>query len=356
MAFLVLSNGTVFEGERIGAHCDSVGELVFTTSVVGYLETLTDPRYAGQIVVQTFPLIGNYGVIEEDFSGEFALGGYVVRELCDTPSNFRSQYDLDTLLKNKGICGICGVDTRELTRIIRDEGTVNAMICDEVPSDLTCLKAYCVKGAVAKVGSKEKKVYAPTVEKKYDVALVDYGTQLAVIDALCGMGCEVTVVPSDTSAEEIIALSADGIVLSNGPGDPCENTFCIEQIKKIMGKVPVLAIGLGHQMAALSVGGTVSKLEQGHRGSNQPVKDAQGTRTYITSQNHGFAVDYKSVADKAKQTFVNANDGSCEGLEYTGMCCISVQFVPEIGASSCDTSFIFDKFEAMMGGKSDAEG
>ena len=340
----------VFEGTRIGAPGDSIGELVFTTGVVGYLETLTDPSYAGQIVMQTFPLIGNYGVIEEDFEGQSAVKGYVVRELCDTPSNFRSQYPLDKFLKDNGIPGICGVDTRQLTRIIREEGVMNAVICDEIPQDLSPVRAYEVKGVVAAVSHKEKLFFPAEGKKRYDVTLIDYGEKRNIVRSLRQRGCDVTVVPEHTSAEDILAGNPDGVMLSNGPGDPKENTYCIEQIRKLLGKVPIFGICLGHQLVALAMGGDTEKLPYGHRGGNQPVKDLLGTRTFITSQNHGYAVVAQSLENKAIINYVNANDGSVEGVQYPSRRCFTVQFHPEACAGPNDTGFLFDRFIHLLGG------
>ncbi len=356
MAYLVLSDGAVFEGERIGAPGQSLGELVFTTGVIGYLETLTDPSYAGQIVIQTFPQIGNYGVMEEDFEGESAAVGYVVRELCETPSNFRSQYDLNTFLKKRGIPGICGVDTRELTRILREKGVMNAMICDEVPEDLSVIRQYRIQNAVESVSRKAPETFFPQGDALYRVTLIDYGAKRNIIRSLLSRGCEVTVVPQDTAAEEILAADPDGIMLSNGPGDPQENTFCIEQIRKLMGKKPMFGICLGHQLTALAMGGKTEKLKYGHRGANQPVRETDGTRTYITSQNHGYTVVSESLKGIGRLSFINRNDESCEGVEYPGKNCFTVQFHPEACAGPCDTSFLFDRFVSMMGGKEHAEG
>ena len=352
--YLVLSNGLVFEGERIGAEQTAIGELVFTTGMVGYLETLTDPSYAGQIVMQTFPLIGNYGVIEPDFEGKPALKGYVVRELCDTPSNFRSEYELDRYLKEQGIPGLCNVDTRQITRIIREEGVMNAVICDEIPEDLTAVKEFAVKGVVKAVSCAEKHVIPAAGEKKYNVTLIDYGAKNNIPGCLSRRGCEVTVVPQSTTAEEILAAHPDGIMLSNGPGDPAENTFCIEQIRKLIGKVPVFGICLGHQLTALAMGGRTIKLKYGHRGANQPVKECKGVRTFITSQNHGYAVVAESLNGVGEQLYINANDKSCEGMEYPGKRCFTVQFHPEACAGPQDTEFLFDRFIAMMGGAGNA--
>ncbi len=351
MAYLVLSNGACFEGERIGVKGDVTGELVFTTGMVGYIETLTDPSYAGQIVVQTFPLIGNYGMIEADFEGETAVKGYVVRECCDAPSNFRSQYTLDQFLKEKGICGICGVDTREITRIIRQEGTMNAVICEALPADLTNVQEYRIKEIVKEVSCREKKIYPAENEKKYAVVLIDYGAKRNIIRSLCKRGCEVCVVPYDTSAEEILAMAPDGVMLSNGPGDPTDNAYSIAQIRKLMGKLPIFGICLGHQLTALAMGAKTEKLKYGHRGANQPVRDLKSGRTYITSQNHGYAVVNESLPEGASLIYQNANDGSCEGVEYKEKNCFTVQFHPEACGGPLDTGFLFDRFIQMMGGK-----
>ncbi len=356
MAYLVLSNGAVFEGERIGAPGQSLGELVFTTGVIGYLETLTDPSYAGQIVIQTFPQIGNYGVIEEDFEGESAAVGYVVRELCEAPSNFRSQYDLNTFLKRRNIPGICGVDTRELTRILREKGVMNAMICDQIPEDLSVIAQYRIRNAVESVSRKTPETFLPQGKVRYRVTLIDYGAKRNIIRSLLSRGCEVTAVPQDTTAEEILAADPDGIMLSNGPGDPQDNLFCIEQIRKLMGRKPLFGICLGHQLTALAMGGKTEKLKYGHRGANQPVREVDGTRTYITSQNHGYTVVSESLKGIGRLSFVNWNDHSCEGIEYPGKNCFTVQFHPEACAGPCDTSFLFDRFISMMGGKEHAEG
>lgn len=355
-AYLVLSNGMAFEGQRIGAEGDSIGELVFTTGMCGYLETLTDPSYAGQIVLQTFPLIGNYGVIESDFEGACAVKGYVVRECCAAPSNFRCEYDLDTFLKKQGVPGICGVDTRQLTRIIREEGVMNAVICDAPPCDLAAVRGYAVTGVVPQVSCREQTVYPAQGTKRHTVALVDYGAKRNIIRSLTARGCEVIAVPQDTPAEEILALAPDGVMLSNGPGDPAENTYCIAQIAKLVGQVPMFGICLGHQLTALAMGGETVKLKYGHRGVNQPVREASGARTYITSQNHGYAVVRESLDGIGRVQLVNANDGTCEGVEYPGRQCFTVQFHPEACAGPRDTAFLFDRFISMMGGQDHAEG
>ena len=349
--YLILQDGQVFEGVRFGAETDTVGELVFTTGMCGYVETLTDPSYAGQIVMQTYPLIGNYGVIREDFEGACCVKGYVVREYCDTPSNFRTDCDLDTYLKEQGVPGLCGVDTRELTRIIREHGVMNAAICDEIPADLTPIKTYAITGVVEAVSCKEPDRYPAEGEECFRVSLIDYGAKRNIVRELQKRGCTVTVLPATTSAEEILAADPDGVMLSNGPGDPAENTYQIEQIRKLLGKVPMFGICLGHQLTALAAGGSTYKLKYGHRGVNQPVRDLNGVRTYITSQNHGYAVDGDTVK-LGKVRFVNANDGTCEGIDYPELKAFTVQFHPEACTGPKDTSFLFDQFvELMKGGR-----
>ena len=349
--YLILQDGQVFEGVRFGAETDTVGELVFTTGMCGYVETLTDPSYAGQIVMQTYPLIGNYGIIREDFEGACCVKGYVVREYCDTPSNFRTDCDLDTYLKEQGVPGLCGVDTRELTRIIREHGVMNAAICDEIPADLTPIKTYAITGVVEAVSCKEPDRYPAEGEECFRVSLIDYGAKRNIVRELQKRGCTVTVLPASTSAEEILAAGPDGVMLSNGPGDPAENTYQIEQIRKLLGKVPLFGICLGHQLTALAAGGSTYKLKYGHRGVNQPVRDLNGVRTYITSQNHGYAVDGDPVK-LGKVRFVNANDGTCEGIDYPELKAFTVQFHPEACTGPKDTSFLFDQFvELMKGGR-----
>ena len=372
-AYLVLENGMVYEGRAIGCWPDSdaeaaVGELVFTTGMTGYLETLTDPSYAGQIIMQTFPMIGNYGVISQDFEGKSFAKGYVVHELIDTPSNFRSEGRLDAFLKEQGIPGICGVDTRALTRLIRENGVMNACLYQssefKVQSSnmsglLERIREYRVKNVVAEVSTKEMLEFGPgsptsaacscAEGETLHVVLIDYGAKRNIIRCLVKRGCRVTVVPHDTPAEEILALKPDGVMLSNGPGDPAENEFEVQQIAKLVGKLPVFGICLGHQLTALAMGGKTYKLKYGHRGANQPVTD--GKRTWITTQNHGYAVESESMKGTAQLSFRNANDQSCEGLEYPGKRCFTVQFHPEACAGPHDTEFLFDRFLRMMRGE-----
>ena len=349
--YLVLQDGRVFEGVRFGANADTIGELVFTTGMCGYIETLTDPSYAGQIVMQTYPLIGNYGIIREDFEGNCCVKGYVVREYCDAPSNFRTDCDLDTYLKEQNVPGLYGVDTRELTRIIREHGVMNATICDEVPADLKPVETYAVVGVVEAVTCKEPTVHPAVGEEMFKVSLLDYGAKNNIIRELQKRGCTVTVLPATTSAEDILTSDPDGVMLSNGPGDPAENVYQIEQIKKLLGKVPMFGICLGHQLTALAAGAKTYKLKYGHRGVNQPVRDVNGVRTFITSQNHGYAVDSDSI-QTGRLRFANANDGTCEGIDYPGLRAFTVQFHPEACTGPKDTSFLFDRFvELMKGGE-----
>ena len=328
-----------------------MGELVFTTGMCGYVETLTDPSYAGQIVLQTYPLIGNYGVIPEDFEGACHVKGYVVRERCEHPSNFRSQGDLEGFLKERNIPGLYGVDTRQLTRVLRESGVMNAMICDEVPSDLGPLQAYAVTGVVEAVTCKQPAVFpAEGGPSRFRVALLDYGAKRNIVHELQARGCEVTVYPARTSAEEIVADRPDGIMLSNGPGDPKECGDIIGEIRKLYDTdIPIFAICLGHQLMALATGADTYKMKYGHRGGNHPVKDLATGRVYISSQNHGYVVDMEKLDPKvAVPAFVNVNDGTNEGLAYTGKNIFTVQYHPEACPGPQDSRYLFDRFIRMM--------
>ena len=348
--YLVLSDGSVYEGEAFGADVQNIGELVFTTGMCGYIETLTDPSYYGQIVLQTFPLIGNYGIIPSDFEGQCCVKGYVVREYCTHPSNFRCEKTLDDYLKEQNIPGICSVDTRAITKKLREEGVMNAYICDSVPEDLTDIKNYIIKDAVESVSCKVRHVYPAETERKYSVALIDYGAKKNIIRELQNHGCDITVFPCTVRAEELLTGEFDGVMLSNGPGDPADNVYQIEQIAKIFGKIPMFGICLGHQLTALSQDGKTVKLKYGHRGVNQPVKDVTDSRVYITSQNHGYAVVPGSVKNGTER-FLNANDNTVEGMDYPGTNVFTVQFHPEACSGPHDTEFLFDRFCDMMGGE-----
>ena len=351
-AYLTLENGDVFEGYSFGAQTETTGELVFTTAMTGYLETLTDPSYYGQIVCQTFPLIGNYGVIKPDFeSRKPALKAYIVREWCQQPSNFRCEGQLDTFLKEAGIPAIYGIDTRLLTKIVREYGVMNAKISfEKVPESVieNEIKPYKIVDAVKSVTCSEFETYQAE-DEKFKVVLWDIGAKYNIRRELVKRGCTVTVVPSTTTAEQIKALKPDGIMLSNGPGDPEENVEMIAELKKLCDeKIPTFGICLGHQVLAISQGAKTEKLKYGHRGSNQPAVEVGTGRVYITSQNHGYAVVASSLPENAKESFVNANDGTCEGVSYTNMPAFSVQFHPEACGGPQDTAFLFDRFINMM--------
>lgn len=351
--YICLANGDVFEGRSFGAKGEVTGELVFTTGMGGYIETLTDPSYFGQIVMQTFPLIGNYGFIDEDKECEnSAVKAYIVREYCEAPSNFRCNSTLEDYLIKNNIVGVCGVDTREITKIIREYGVMNAVITENPKKnvDIEKLKAYKIEDAVKSVSS-QKPYMSGADEHKFNVVLIDYGTKKNIVRELNKRGCNVAVVPYNTKAEDILSLDPDGIMLSNGPGDPEENTEAIEELKKLIGKKPIFAICLGHQLLALSQGAKTTKLKYGHRGVNQPVKNLETGRTYISSQNHGYAVENDTVeAAGGTISYINANDNTCEGIDYKNKQAFSVQFHPEACSGPHDTRFIFDKFIDMMGG------
>ncbi len=345
--YITLQNGKVFEGYSFGAEKEVVGELVFTTGMTGYLETLTDPSYFGQIVTQTFPLIGNYGVIPPDFeSGKSWVSGYVVREVCEHPSNFRSEGNLSDLLKAQGIPAVCGVDTRELTKTVREAGVMNAAITFRPFDDFAALRAYRVKNAVASVTSGRVETYG---EGDLHVVLYDFGAKANIERELVRRGCRVTVVPSTYTAEQTLALRPDGIMLANGPGDPAENTEIIGNIADLAGKKPILGICLGHQLFALAMGGETRKMKYGHRGANQPVKELSTGRVFITSQNHGYEVVASSVP-RGALSYVNVNDGTCEGMDYPELNASTVQFHPEACGGPHDASFLFESFLRRMRG------
>ncbi len=383
-AFLILEDGTVFEGIQIGADREVISEIVFNTSMAGYLEVLTDPSYAGQAVCMTYPLIGNYGICSEDMeSGRPWPDGFIVRELSRIPSNFRCDKTIQQFLEENGVPGIAGIDTRALTKLLREKGTMNGMITTNEAYDrdailpklkayttgrvverVTCAEKYEVKGSAALgdngpisgsavyTGEQEKK---PTLVRKLNgrgkrVALLDLGMKRNIAVSLAQRGIDVTVYPAMTQAAEILADRPDGIMLSNGPGDPKECTEIIKEIRKLYdAQVPVFAICLGHQLMALATGADTYKLKYGHRGGNHPVKDLETGRVYISSQNHGYVVDMDTLdAAVAVPAFVNANDGTCEGLSYVGKNIFTVQYHPEACPGPQDSGYLFDRFIRMM--------
>ncbi len=360
-AFIILSNGMAFEGENFGASGTSVGEVVFNTGMAGYEETLTDPSYYGQIITQTYPLIGNYGINGDDAeSRKIWAFGYIVRENCEEPSNFRCEKTLSTYLKQQGIIGVSGIDTRKLTRIIRESGVMNGAVTTEYDSAQSALNdkelmqkinSYTVKDAVKNVTVSKSEVF--NENGKYHVALFDFGYKTNILRNLVNRNCKVTLVPAHTSADEIKAMKADGIMLSNGPGDPAENTEIINELLKIAAlQIPIFGICLGHQLMALAQGAKATKLKYGHRGVNQPVTDFKMDRTYITSQNHGYAVLGETIdTAKAEISHVNANDKTVEGVRYNGFPCFTVQFHPEACGGPADTEYLFDEFISMIKNK-----
>jgi carbamoyl-phosphate synthase small subunit len=351
-AFLILEDGTVFSGTNIGAEREVISEIVFNTSMTGYLEVLTDPSYAGQAVTMTYPLIGNYGICYKDMESLKAWpDGFIVRELSRMPSNFRCEDTIQKFLVDNNIPGIAGIDTRALAKILREKGTMNGMITTNenynLEEVLPKIKEYTVSGVVKKVTCKEKSVLNGD---GFKVALLDFGAKKNIARSLNNRGCEVTIYPAETKAEEILASNPDGIMLSNGPGDPKECTEIIEELKKLYASdVPMFAICLGHQLMALATGADTHKLKYGHRGANHPVKDLKTGRVYISSQNHGYVVDETTLdPNVAKPAFENVNDKTNEGLEYVGKNIFTVQFHPEACAGPQDTAYLFDRFIDMM--------
>jgi carbamoyl-phosphate synthase small subunit len=316
------------------------------------LETLTDPSYHGQIVLQTFPLIGNYGIIPSDFeSASIGPAAYIVKHPCQSPSNFRSEGRLDAFLIKRGIIGLYGIDTRYLTKIIREHGVMNGKIMPNPPkpSDFDEIHAYVIKNPVFAVSGKSPQLYKADAPK-FTVALYDLGLKENIKRELNKRGCDVWVFPADTEARVITDAPPDGVMLSNGPGDPQDNTGVIENIKALLKTgIPVFGICLGHQLLALANGFRTNKLKYGHRGANQPVKDLLGKKVYITSQNHGYAVASGSIDGSiADEWFINVNDRTCEGIMYKNAPALSVQFHPEACGGPRDTGFLFDRFIEIM--------
>lgn len=347
---LALEDGTIFEGSVFGASGESFGEVVFNTSMTGYQEILTDPSYRGQIVTMTYPLIGNYGINEEDSeSGKPHLSGFIVRENSRVVSNFRASTTLDEFLKKHNIIGIEGIDTRKLTLHIRSIGAMKGIIStDDLNHQSLVKKAKESKSLVGVDLVQEvtcKKAYQWNKEGKYKVVLLDCGAKYNIMRDLAERDCQVTVVPAKTSAEKILELKPDGVMLSNGPGDPAAVTYVIETVKGLIGKVPLFGICLGHQMLGLALGGKTFKLKFGHRGANHPVMDLRTRKVEITTQNHGFCVDIDSLDQKIVElTHTNLNDKTSEGLRLKKHPVFSVQYHPEASAGPHDSKYLFDEF------------
>ncbi len=351
-AFLILENGTVFSGESIGSADEVISEVVFNTSMTGYQEVLTDPSYAGQSVVMTYPLIGNYGVNTEDMESRRAWpDGFIVRECARKPSNFRAEASLRDFLLEQGVTGICGIDTRALTRILREKGTMNGAITTDENFDLAeilpRIRSYSQGRVVDRTTCSVPSVLPGD---GYRVALMDFGAKRNIARCLNRRGCEVTIYPAFTDAGTILGSHPDGIMLSNGPGDPKNCGEIIEELKILYASgVPIFAICLGHQLMALANGGDTKKMHFGHRGGNHPVKDLKTGKCYITSQNHGYVVLPESMDSSiAVPSFRNVNDGTNEGYEYQKRPVYTVQFHPEASPGPRDTGFLFDRFLGMM--------
>lgn len=351
-AFLILEDGNVFEGKSIGSTKEIISEIVFNTSMTGYLEVLTDPSYAGQSVVMTYPLIGNYGICFDDMEAERPWqSGFIVREIAKRPSNFRNEESIGKFLIDNDITGIEGIDTRALTKILREKGTMKGMITTNEGFDkedcIRRVKAWNMGHVVLDVTCKEKICYPGD---GYKVAVVDLGVKKNIVNSLRERGCQVTVYPAETAAEEILADEPDGIMLTNGPGDPKDNVKTIAEIKKLFDtKIPIFAICLGHQLLALANGADTMKMKYGHRGANHPVKDMKTGKVYISTQNHGYVVKEETLdRDIAEVSFINVNDKTVEGVHYLGKNVQTVQFHPEACAGPLDAGFLFDEFMNMM--------
>lgn len=347
-SYLILENGKVFEGTSFGQAGTTIGELVFTTSMVGYSDLLTDSAYYGQIVVNTFPLVGNYGIVFDEFENKKPyLSGYIVREVCDNPSNFNCKCALEDYMKMHGLIGICDIDTRELTKIIRDNGTMNCMITDSKDNiDMDAIKNYKIRDAVKNTSMG---VTECTSDGDCNVTVIDLGTKKEIETELSKRGCKTTVVKYDASENDILATNPDGIVITDGPGDPQDIAAITDSIKSILQRdIPVFGIGLGHQVLGIASGCKIVKLKYGHRGASQPVKSLEKGTVCITTQNHGYAIDTQSLPQGAIQSFVNVNDSTCEGISYSDKKAFSVQFHPAKSGGPHDTNYLYDKFIDMM--------
>ncbi|MFC4320247.1 carbamoyl phosphate synthase small subunit [Litchfieldia salsa] len=348
---LVLEDGTVFVGEGFGSEENTIGEVVFNTGMTGYQEILSDPSYCGQIVTLTYPLIGNYGINRDDFESiNPAISGFIVKEACDHPSNFRNQFTLNDYFKSKNIPGLAGIDTRKLTRIIRQHGALKGAFCGmdaNIEEVISRLKGHnLLTNQVEKVSTKSA---YPSPGRGHRVVLVDYGMKHGILRELNNRDCDVIVVPYNVTAEEVLSLSPDGIMLSNGPGDPKSVPQALEMINGVLGKVPLFGICLGHQLFALANGADTEKLKFGHRGSNHPVKDLSTGKVAITSQNHGYTVNEESLKNtNLEVTHIALNDGTVEGLRHKELPAFTVQYHPEASPGPEDANSLFNEFLQMI--------
>ncbi|GGJ55340.1 carbamoyl-phosphate synthase small subunit [Anoxybacillus voinovskiensis] len=348
---LILEDGTFFVGEAFGSTEQTVGEVVFNTGMTGYQEILSDPSYCGQIVTMTYPLIGNYGINRDDFESiEPSIHGLIVKEMCDVPSNWRSERTLDAYFKEKNIPGLAGIDTRKLTRIIRQYGTLKGMICD-MDVDVTEAVAYLRKTELPhdQVKRVSTKSAYPSPGRGHRVVLIDFGMKHGILRELNKRNCDVIVLPYNATAQEVLRLHPDGVMLSNGPGDPKDVPEAIEMIQGIVGRVPLFGICLGHQLFALACGADTEKMKFGHRGSNHPVKHIATGKVAITSQNHGYTVTIESLRNtRLEMTHVALNDGTIEGLRHLDFPAFTVQYHPEASPGPEDANDLFDEFMAMI--------
>ncbi|PZD93865.1 carbamoyl-phosphate synthase small subunit [Paenibacillus sambharensis] len=350
-ARLLLEDGTLFTGRSFGADSEKFGEVVFNTGITGYQEVLSDPSYCGQIVTMTYPLIGNYGIARDDFECITpAVHGFVVRRHEPIPSNWRAEYSLEALLKESGIPGISDIDTRMLTRKIRHHGTMKGVLTtSNAPVEELMERLGVTQIMTDQVPRTSTKSYINVPGNRERIVLIDYGAKSGILRELTKRGCEVMVVPHDTSAEQIRRLNPDGIQLSNGPGDPKDVQHAVKVIAELLGEFPIFGICLGHQLFALACGADTTKLKFGHRGGNHPVKDLKTNRCYITSQNHGYTVLEESIVGTGLEiTHINNNDRTIEGLRHAAYPAFSVQYHPEAAPGPFDSSYLFDEFLDMI--------
>lgn len=348
---ILLENGMVFEGECFGKISDTVGEVVFNTGMTGYQEILTDPSYYGQIVTMTYPLIGNYGInLDDSQSLSPKVKGFIVREKCNEPNNFRCEIDLDSYLKQNNIMGIEGIDTRQLTKVIRDAGTMKGILTANEMSKETMLmyfNSFSNTNAVEKVTVKEIKTIGNGV---MHIGVMDFGIKENILQSLLQKGCKLTVFPSNTKASELLNYNLDGIFLSNGPGDPIDLPEVIENVKSLIGKKPIAGICLGLQIIALALGAETTKMKFGHRGCNHPVKNLITGKVTITSQNHGYMIKKDTLTSDMVITHININDGTIEGVKHISLPIMGVQYHPEACPGPHDSNIIFDDFINMYKG------